>query len=224
MKIKTAVLLGISAFLIFTVFQMHTPKPPVPRPSLPKTFCGMLGEEKIEVASEYFGTMPDYVGLTAWSATALKPNADCSSKFNRLEIHTNLTDGKPTVPFGENPSDVVITYTPNENALNALANGITGDKNNFLKEKSTIKNTYETTKNEINHFKRKIIYLDDGHVNKVFECLIGSNGKPLDCDLFYYARGVNVAISGDFGSSINLDKAQVFANLFLNDLRMKEAR
>jgi hypothetical protein len=226
MKKKTAVFLGISACLIFTAFQMYTPKPPVPTPFLPKTFCGVLGEHKIEVASEYFGTMPDYDGLTAWSATALKPNADCSSKFNRLEVHTNLINGKPTEPFGQNPYDVVITYAPNENnfAINARANEIASDNNNLLKEKDTIKNTYETTNNEINHFKRKITYLHDGYANKVFECVINSKGKALGCDLFYYDSGMNIGISGDFESLGNLDKVQSFANIFLKDVRMKEDR
>jgi hypothetical protein len=224
MKKKTAVLLGFSACLIFTALHMHSPKPSVPRPFLPKTFCGVLGEQKIEVPSEYFGTIPDYEGLTAWGANRLKVNEDCSSKFNHLEVNVNINGGKPSEPFGQNPFDIVITYNPDRKnyALAARANEISFDTNNELAEKTTEKKVYKTIKNEINHSKMKTIYLQNGQVVYILECLVNSLGKNLDCDLAYYNEGYNIGVTGDYESLRDFDSIRGFAKRYLDDKRIKE--
>jgi hypothetical protein len=220
MKKKTAVLLGISACVIFTAFQMYTPKPPVPKPFLPKTFCGMLGDHKIEVASEYFGTMPDYEGLTAWSATVLKPNADCSSKFTRLDVHTNLISGNPSEPFGQKPFDVVLTIRA-ENPK-SMRDGRISDISAEMKNKVTYKeignNVLETTKNEIGHFKRKIIFFNKGVKSEVLECTVNTGDKMLDCEILFYSEGYSISISGDYESLIDFAKVRIFTDNFIKNV------
>lgn len=223
MKKKTAVFLGISACLILTAFQMYTPKPPVPRPFLPKTFCGVLGGEKIEVASGYFGTIPDYEGITAWGANRLKVNEDCSSKFNRLEIHTNINSGKPSEPFGQRPFDVVIKYSQSNGFHRIIdrAREISEDQENQLVTDNSETKTYETKRNEIGHFSRKIIYLSGGQESHILDCAVNKSGMMVNCNLSYNSDRFDIDVFGEYDLLINTSKIKIFTNSFIDSVRIK---
>ena len=223
MKTKTAVFLGISACLIFTALHMYNKKPPVPKPFLPKSFCGILGEQKIEVASEYFGTIPDYQGSTAWAANRMKVNEDCSSKFNQLEVHTNISSGKPSEPFGQNLYDVVISYTPNnfKNTLNILAKTISDNTQYAVTDDGHGNKIYDSVKNEIGHFSRKIIYSTRGETTHILDCSANNSGRMLDCNLFYIADDLNIEISGEYESLIDFPIVQSFTSRFIEGVRIK---
>lgn len=225
MKNKIAVFLGISACLIFTAIHMHNPKPPVPKPFLPKTFCGVLGEQKIEVPSDYFGTVPDYHGINISAADRLKVKEDCSSKFNSLEVHTNIKSGLPSGPFGQYPFDIVVTYRPNKGNLSLIdrLNNISVNKNIALIKNYSDTSVYETVKDEINHTKIITIKTHDGRVDRIFECTVNSIGKNIGCELFYYYEGYDINITGDYDSLIDFENIRIFVKSFFNNILIKGA-
>ncbi|WP_274644897.1 hypothetical protein [Pseudomonas serbica] len=225
MKNKIAAFLGISACLIFTAIHMHNPKPPVRTPFLPKTFCGLLGEQKIEVPSEYFGTVPDYEEINISAADRLIVKEDCSSKLNSLEVHTNIKSGLPTGPFGQSPFDIVVTYRPSkvDLKLSDRLKNISTDKNIVLIDKNFDTSVYETVKDEINHTKRITIKTNEGKANRIVECTVNSTGKNLGCELFYYYEGYDINISGDYDSLIDFENMRIFVKSFLDKILLKGA-
>jgi hypothetical protein len=183
----------------------------------------MLGDQKIQVSSEYFGTRPDYEGITAWGADRLKVNEDCSSKFNRLEIHANLSSGQPSEPFGQRPFDVVITYTPNKenHAITDRAESISKNADYKLIHGNSDQNVYETAKNEIGHLSRKTIYLNAGQVTKILECEVKQSGRTKYCNLAYHFGGFDVDIAADYDSLINFNKIEYLASSFISNVNIK---
>lgn len=223
MKTKTAVFLGISTCVIFTAFHIYTPKPPVPMPFLPKTFCGMLGDQKIQVSSKYFGTRPDYEGITAWGADRLKVNEDCTSKFNRLEIHANLSNGQPSEPYGQKPFDVVIEYRPSKEvyAITYLAKSAAENADNKLTDKNSDNTVYETEKNEIGHFLKTIVYSHGGQPSHILACVVKKTGKLTHCNLTYNSGKLDVKVSGDYESIIDFAIIETFTSNFISSVRIE---
>jgi hypothetical protein len=183
----------------------------------------MLGDKKIQVSSEYFGTRPDYDGITAWGADRLKVNEDCSSKFNRLEIHANLSNGQPSEPFGQRPFDVVITYTPNkeDHTITDRAESTSKNADYKLTNGNSDQNVFETETNEIGHLSRKTIYLDAGQGTKILECEVKQSGSTKDCNLAYHFDGFDVDIAADYDLLINLNKIESFSSGFINNASIK---
>jgi hypothetical protein len=209
-------MIGVSFLLAFTVLQANA-----------GTYCGMLGDQKIELDSEYFSLMPDYEGTSPWEPTKFKPNEDCSSKLTLLSARTNINTGKPTKGSSEETFDIVIFYEPGkDNGFLSRYSASLGEDADFnLINDSADKKVYE--KINVNSFnmrnvERNTVYLDDGKVTEILKCGFNTTTKRNWCDLHFYSETFNVKIFGNYESLHDFSKARKFAVEFINEARIKK--
>ena len=190
-----------------------------------KTYCGILGDQKIELDSKYFAMKPDYEGYSPWEANDFEPNADCSSKLILLSARTNIDTGEPSRGASEKGSNIVIFYEPAKDNLflNRYANSFERQKEFKLINNSAKKAVYEdisTNSFNMRNVARKTVYLDNGQVTEIFECGFNTTTKINSCTLFFYSEKYNVKIYGNYNSLKNFVKARNFSVEFINKARI----
>jgi hypothetical protein len=188
------------------------------------TYCGMLGDHKIELDSRYFAMKPDYEGTSAWESSNFQPKEDCTSKLTVLSVHTNINTGEPSKPFSEKAFDIILAIRPAKDNLYLKRSSETIDQNklNILINDSLDKKVYETKKNEYGGFERKVVYLDSGHVTEIIECTFNVISKGNICELIFDADNYHVSIAGSYESVKDFDKARSFSMDFLKKSRINK--
>lgn len=209
-------LMSFSVAIMLTSFQASA-----------KTYCGMLGDQKIELDSAYFSIRPDYEGTSPWESTDFKPNKDCSSKLILLSVRTNINTGEPTNGPSEETFDIDIFYETSKDDLflSRYSTLLSKDKDFSLINNSADKMVYEnitTNSFEMRNVKRSSIYLDNGKVTEIFECGFNTTTKRNWCDLYFYSGKYNVKIFGNYESLHDFIKARNFAVEFINKTRINK--
>lgn len=218
MKTKTAIFSGLAFCLLIAANHFSSKNTNSSSQSSPKTYCGMLGAQKVEFNGEYLGTKPDYEGTSSWEASKFKPNDDCSSRLNSLGVHTNIQNGKPTRPFSDNPFDIVISFEPalDDLFLERHAKTIGEDIRNTLVNTNQNEFVYETKMNENGYFTKKIVYFKEGRPSEIFECGFNTRTKKDICKLYYYWNAYHIMVFGEHETLNDFVKVRHFVEGFFS--------
>lgn len=220
MKTKTAIFCGLAICLLLSVNHFSSKNTNGSSQSTPKTYCGMLGSQKVEFNGEYLGTKPDYEGTSPWEASNFKPNEDCSSRLNSLDVHTNIQNSKPTRPFSDKPFDIVLSYRPAQDALflERHAKAIGEDSRNTLVNTNQNELVYETKKNENDYFVKTVIYLNEGRPSEIFKCGFNTSTKKDSCKIYYYWNSYNIVVFGKHKTVNDFVKVRHFVEGFFSSV------
>ena len=221
MRVKTKFFIFLSIFLGFAATHASA-----------KTYCGMLGNIKVELDGSYFSMKPDYEGTSAWESNNFQPKEDCTSKLTLLSVHTNINTGEPSKAFSEKPFDIILAIVPAKDNLylERMSQSIDQDKLHalipdelhVLINSTPEKKVYETKKNEFGGFKRKVVYLDNGQVTEILECTFNVITKRNICELIFDSEHYHVRTSGSYESVRDFAKARSFSVDFLKKVRINE--
>jgi hypothetical protein len=196
MKTPTCVHIALSLLLMLTVSQANA-----------KTYCGMLGNQKVELDSNYFSMKPDYEGTSAWESNNFEPKEDCSSKLMG----------------SDKPYDINIFYTPNKDDLylSRSASSMDGNKDFSLTSDNPDRKVYTKNKTNQDYIERKIVYLDNNKVTEIFECGFNTTTKQHWCHLYFRSQNYNIKIYGSHEALSDFLKARNFSVEFLNKVSIK---